>query len=711
MVSPASDGHDKLIKRIYITLVIVFLCMVGINIYAYLTITHMGRIYSSLDKAAVSFKLNVTNANLLFRDIISGDSAENMNEVWKLIEDAKTKTEIIGEIDKNRTLETSLEKFRISLVELCKSRNSPENTALLKAEYTQAVTELNQKADAIESQLRGLITQKMKTFNVLYIILIINIIVLFAFIVYTFKHYSSGRELAEIKLSNAQRNLSVIIDSLDSMVLSVDSFGRIIWLNSVALKYLKTAPENILGREAGTVVPFLRDYQPAIKKVFYSKEPLKLYREKIITDNEKFFNMTMTYVYSIDSVLICAEDATEREMKDEQLLRFQKLEVVENLIEGLANNFNNVLGAITGTVTTLKYSLKNEKISADEMKENMDTIESSAERATTMVRQLLSLCSKEEIKLATVNLNNSIENVLKICENTFDKRIELEAELYDAPAMIKADPARMEQVLLNLCDNAAHAMTIMKKEGEHKGGILKITMEKIFPNKKFRENQPLAVEDSYWMISISDTGVGMDTKVISKIFDPFFTTKADSHATGLGLSIADNIVRRLNGFMEVKSEVGAGSTFVVFLPELAQEPEFAKPSKEIITPEEEIPLGSGLILVVDDELVMRKTAKGILEKLGYTVMLAENGEEAVKIFKDNYKKIKAVILDMSMPGISGEETYVEMEKIYPELKVLLASGFKKDQHIQKALDIGFDGFIKKPYTLAELAQEIKEVIG
>lgn len=308
-------------------------------------------------------------------------------------------------------------------------------------------------------------------------------------------------------------------------------------------------------------------------------------------------------------------------------------------------------------------------------------------------------------------MNVSVKHILKICENTFDKRIELVAELFDVKSLVKGDAAQIEQVLLNLCDNAAQAMTTMKPEGEHQGGELTVAIDKVYPDKQYRVEHPKATESAYWIIGVSDNGIGMSRETIQKMFDPFYTTKKRGEGSGLGLAMVNDIIQQHNGFIEVESEIGKGTTFKLYVPE------FAKPGVEEeeesiqVDVEEKIPVGSGMVFVVDDEAIMRKTASGILKKLGYDVIVAENGEEAVDIYKERHNDIALTLLDMAMPKKNGKEAYIEMKEINPELKALLVSGFKKDKRIDDVLELGINGFVKKPYSMVTLAQEIKKVLA
>jgi len=399
-------------------------------------------------------------------------------------------------------------------------------------------------------------------------------------------------------------------------------------------------------------------------------------------------------------------DLTEYEKKDEQLRQAQKMETVGTLAGGLAHDFNNILGGIIGSLSLLQLEMKKKESDPEEVAKYLEDMSKSASRATEIVKHLLALSRKEELRFEPVDLNTTIRHVMNICQNTFDKCIELNFHYLTKPAMVLADPTQLEQILLNLCVNASHAMTIMRGADQRWGGILTVSLEKIYADQVFCENHQGAEKGYYWKLSVQDEGVGMDSETVSKIFEPFFTTKMKTSGTGLGLSMAYSILKQHKGLMDVVSEPGKGSTFAVYLLEFK---EMLAPKKK--REEEEILKGEGLILVIDDEPIMRKIAVRVLEKAGYTVISAEDGEKGVELFRQHHQELKMVLLDMQMPKKSGKETYLEMKVINPSAKVLLASGSRKDERVEEILRLGVQDFIEKPYTFGQLARVVRKVLA
>ncbi len=705
----------------YALLGVAFLSMLCINFYAYVTVTNLSEKYATLNNAAMSFKLKVLNANLLFREIVSGYNSKDMNEVWTLIDDAKVFAGSITEVDPDLKLDEEIGDYKKVVLECYKAKNIEKPTPELRRKYDKVISSMLQKIDTFEDSLKERISLKMGLVKLLYTALMVNIIVIFGFTVFLVWRFASKKKAFEDEIIAAHNDLEALLNTLDSILVTVDQKGMILQWNVKAEKYFGKQADIMIGRLLYNMIPAFKVYQSQIEAVFLSKKTREHFHEKLLIENghERYFNVILTPISQpskgIAGVLLRADDVTEQELRDEQVRQAQKMQVVENIIGGLALDFNNVLGAITGTISMMRFSLDN-KASLEEVKGNVELIEGSAERAVVMVQQMLMMVQKQKAEMVQLDLNSSILHVLRICQNTYDRRINIEANLYDVKAMVKADPVQMALVILNICDNAAQAMTSMRKEGEEQGGTLSISIDRICPDKVFRAAHLMATERSYWIISIKDTGVGIPPESLPRIFDPFFTTKRQGEGTGLGLSMVSETVRSHSGFIEVSSDVGKGSTFKVYVPEFyVPESTESRPLQvqqiKAAPADNGIPVGTGLVLIVDDEAIMRKTAKNILEKLGYQTIAAEDGDEAVKVYAERGKDIAITLLDMSMPHMSGKDAYVEMKKLNPAIKAILVSGFKKDERIQEVLDLGVNAFVQKPYTMQTLAQEVKKVIA
>jgi PAS domain S-box-containing protein len=398
-------------------------------------------------------------------------------------------------------------------------------------------------------------------------------------------------------------------------------------------------------------------------------------------------------------------DMTEKIKAEETLQQAQKMETVGVLAGGIAHDFNNILMGIVGTLSLFEFKLSgDENISRDSVIKYITTIQNSAERARDLVNRLLTLSRKQKLELKSIDLNTAVQHVVKICQGSFDKSIEIIYPENSQPAYVYADLSQIEQVILNFCVNASHAMTIMRPPAEKWGGTMTISL---IMTEDIKGSIPVSnTADHFWQLSVSDTGIGMSRSVMRRIFDPFFTTKDKGMGTGLGLSMAYNIIKAHDGFINVYSEPGEGSVFNIYLPVLKTE--FIEHEK---SEEAAVKHGSGLVLVVDDEEVNRDVARMMLEDCGYQVITASDGVEAVAIYRERMSDIKILILDIVMPVKSGDEACIEILEINPGAKIVVSSGFRDDLRVKKALKAGAKIFVPKPYTLKTLSDAIDNVIN
>jgi len=524
----------------------------------------------------------------------------------------------------------------------------------------------------------------------------------------TFANMANKLKESFNQLQQVKNYLNNIVDSMPSMLIGIDTREKITQWNCEAEKITGITVKEANDKQLSDVFPQLSQKLKMNRNSILDDKPYQETNFSLHHQGRKnFYDITVFPLIAngLEGAAIRIDDVTEQLKLEEQLRQTQKMESIGILAGGLAHDFNNILGGIIGPLSYIKH--KKDKIkSTREYDELIEQIELSANRAKDVVKQLLTLSRKEEFSFQTVDLNSTINHVIQICKNTFDKRIELDPLYLDEPAVVYADPNQIEQALLNLCVNSAHAMTIMKKKGEPWGGKLTVSLQHYHADKEFCANHPGVEEGFYWMLSVKDEGTGMSREMIENIFSPFYTTKSQEMGTGLGLSMVFNIIKQHKGLITVYSEIGQGSRFNIYLPVLTGEEIITETS---VTEQKEF-LGEGLILVIDDEPIMRKIAKKILMDSGYEVISADDGIRGIELYKKHQTDIRLVLLDMQMPKKDGKETYLELKKIDETVKVILTSGFKKDERVEEILALGINDFIEKPYTFKQLAEAVYQVL-
>jgi nitrogen-specific signal transduction histidine kinase/CheY-like chemotaxis protein len=394
-----------------------------------------------------------------------------------------------------------------------------------------------------------------------------------------------------------------------------------------------------------------------------------------------------------DAVL---RDITEKKLLEAQLLQAQKMEVVGQLSGGIAHDFNNILTAVIGFGNLLKMNLRED----DDQHRYLDQILSAADRAARLTSSLLAFSRRQIVDLRQVRLNEIITRLEQLLQRVIGEDIELKIYLSHQEAPVLADSGQIEQVLMNLCANARDAMP--------QGGTLMIETEIVEFDEEYVRIHTFTKPGKYMLVSISDTGFGMDGQTRAKIFEPFFTTKEVGKGTGLGLSMAYGIVRQHDGYINVYSEKGRGTTFKIYLPVAEGEASAvqAKPALEFAP----TVTGTETILLAEDEPALREYAKDVLEKHGYQVITAENGEDALEKYKRYSIAIDLLVFDVIMPKKNGKEAYDEIRRQRPDMKALFMSGYTANIiHNKGVLEVGLE-LIAKPFTPSSLAKKVRVVL-
>ena len=386
-------------------------------------------------------------------------------------------------------------------------------------------------------------------------------------------------------------------------------------------------------------------------------------------------------------------DLTRERMLQKQVQTAQRMESVGTLAGGIAHDFNNSLTGIVGFGELLRMRMAGDETAMHDL----DEIMHCAERAATLTRQLLTFARRQVIEPVNLNMSALVADLMKLIGKVVGEHIEVKTSLEKNVPTIHADRGQIEQVLMNLCLNSRDAMP--------EGGRLVVETRDVVMDEEYVRQNPYMKTGRYALLTVSDTGIGMDEKTRERVFEPFFTTKEPDKGTGLGLAMVYGIVKQHGGFIHVYSEPGKGTAFKVYFPAIEARPA-AVPA---IRREEIVRGGTETILLAEDEEAIRALAERILTGFGYTVLVARDGEEAVEMFRRK-KEIVLAVLDVVMPRKGGKEAFEEMRKQNPRLKVIFMSGYSADAIHDSFVLIPGMPFLQKPFGPTILARKVREVL-
>ncbi|HWP43006.1 MAG TPA: ATP-binding protein, partial [Blastocatellia bacterium] len=396
----------------------------------------------------------------------------------------------------------------------------------------------------------------------------------------------------------------------------------------------------------------------------------------------------------VEGIVGVSVDITERKQLEQQLRQAQKMEAIGRLAGGVAHDFNNLLTAILGFSQLLLQRVGDDEISRREVEE----VIKAGQRAAALTGQLLAFSRRQVMQVRALDMNCVVADLEKMLRRLIGEDIELRTSLAPNLARVNADPGQIEQVLMNLAVNARDAMP--------EGGKLTIETANVDLDQEYAESHLGVRPGQYVMLAVSDTGCGMDAGTQAQIFEPFYTTKEQGKGTGLGLATVYGIVKQSGGYVWVYSEVGVGTTFKVYLPQAGEAAEEPRPQPKPA----QVLSGTETVLLVEDDIQVSKIATQVLSDLGYTVISTSNGKQALEIAGEVERNIDLVITDVVMPQMGGKQLAHELRAIRPNTKLLFMSGYTEGAVVDRGiLDSGVS-FLTKPFTPAELAGKVRQVL-
>lgn len=504
--------------------------------------------------------------------------------------------------------------------------------------------------------------------------------------------YAIERKQTEQKI----RQQAALLDIANDAIFVQDLSGQILFWNEAAERLYGFQKAEAIGKKTKklwqeTNLPLLQKALQTLQQEGYWKGELnqitKSGKEIIV---ESRWTLVRDFGNKPQSILIVNTEITQKKQLEAQFLRAQRLESIGTLASGIAHDLNNVLAPILMTAQLLETQIKDER-----SQRLLPILITNAKRGANLVKQVLSFTRGLEGERTLLQLKHLIGEIQQVIKETFPKSIEVIAQITQNLWTVSGDATQLHQVLMNLCVNARDAMP--------KGGTLTITAANLSIDENYAKMNLDAKVGPYIVVTVTDTGTGIQAEILDRIFEPFFTTKELGKGTGLGLSTVLGIIKSHGGFINVYTEEGKGSQFKVYLP--AQD---AKESLE--EPELKLPAGNGeLILVVDDEDAIRDITKTSLEAHNYQAITASDGIEAIALYAEHRDNISLVLTDMVMPSMDGLTTIRTLQKINPDVKIIAVSGLATHDKVNAAYNMGIQAFLPKPYTANQLLEAISTV--
>ncbi len=494
----------------------------------------------------------------------------------------------------------------------------------------------------------------------------------------------------------AKKEWESTFDSVQDPIILLDKDYRIKRLNMAMAHRLGVGPQSIVGKPCAYV--FDQEDAPGERsKIIMEMIDGRFHsREMSIPKLRGDFIITASPIYesgeTLAGAVFVAHDVTESKAMERQLRQNQKMEAIGALAGGIAHDFNNILGIIMGFSEMILDSVKSEQ----DLKRRVNHILEACRRAKDLIQQILTFSRQSEHELRPLKAAPLIKETMKLIRATLPNTIGIEESIAASRDRIMAEPSQIQQIVMNLCGNASHAM-------RERGGVLRVALENVDAPVKAPGLERVKPGPCL-KLTVSDTGQGIPKDIIERIFDPFFTTKKPGEGTGMGLSVVHGIVRDYQGGIAVESEPGQGTTFSVYLP-VCDGPDAADEPVQ-----GHAPSGQGRILFVDDERALTEIGIELLESLGYAVTAAADPNQALLAFKNAPDSFDLVITDQTMPQRSGSDLAREILSIRPDIPIILCTGFSESVSRETAVSIGVRELLYKPILKKDLAETIRRVL-
>jgi len=505
----------------------------------------------------------------------------------------------------------------------------------------------------------------------------------------------TDRKRMESELTEYEERFRQLFETAkDGLLLINKQNGKIANVNPAIVEMLGYSSNELIGKQLQDIglLKDIKDFKETIRKLIQAGF---IDYENVLAETKQgqLIDVDLYLVDRARFIQCNVRDITERKRLSAQLLQSQKMEAIGHLVAGITHDFNNILSGIMAYQSLVDEEMKDD----DPLRPYLHELDILAQKAAILTRSLLAYCRKQVMEMTPSDINYIVSDIEKLLNRLISENIEFNVRVAEEALISNVDRGQIEQVLLNLATNSRDAMP--------NGGVLTISTERMQIDSGFIQANGFGKVGDYAVLSVADTGVGMDEKIKEHIFEPFFTTKEVGKGTGLGLAMVYGIIKQHNGFISLYSKPGDGTIFKIYLPLLLTRENI--PEKSALT---SVPSGDETILLAEDDPTLRKVLRKFLENHGYTVLEAVNGEEALNVFSKENAGIDIIVTDMIMPKIHGNELYEKAKIMRPDIKVLFMSGYSIDIIAKKGVLNEELNVLSKPFGPFTLMEKVREVL-
>ena len=705
---------------LYITVGIVFILITAMNIYAFSMIRSMSSDYTSFGEIGKELRHELDAAEKSLNDIVlRGKSFDLKKHVHSHLEKAQTKALNLGKISKLK-LEDNVKQLGPLASEAYSEKDSVKKKQKMD-HFLRNVKNIISRLEASDEERNALIQNETHVIGYIYIVLIIGNILAFAGIFFVIFVNERAIKIKETKLNSVNANFHAVMQGLDSVLVTFDSSGIIQTWNGNAERYFDLKSDEAVGKNIYDLVPSFKALKAFFDKVIYSQQRHYNFHDRMHINKGPLRVVDMLCVPLISgkgknaqkALLVKIDDVTTFVTDEAQQVRVRGAQLIATGMDLVMRESATLQQQAEGIINAVNEISESHGV-ASEITPYTSYLSSTMSEWTALPQKYVSTLAQREFNNIQLDLNELIMYTVRICLKTFDPSINVEVSQNESKSWIMADSAALSRAMFCLLNNAAEALTEMKPEGAEPGGIISVSIEKISGETlvcdRIMRFRHAIKEPPYWVVMISDNGVGIPADVQPSIYDLFFTTKNPEKHKGLGLSIVASIINGLGGYFDVNSRPGNGTVFKIYLPEMPGTTEEAESEQisNLAVDDSNIVYGQGNVLLVSDDIILSEITTRLMEKFGYSVIVCDNGFKALNVYAESLNTgdpvIHCVVGNLTSGLFRNTHLVSSLKQMNPACNVAIMVDSEGDEEVAPLREMGVNDFIKKPYSMPDFSR-------